>query len=1332
MKDGDTYWKLLDEGIDAVGRVPRARWDAEALYDPDPDARGKVIAKEGGFLDRIDEFDAAFFGVSPREAVALDPQQRLLLETSWEALEHAGWNPERLAGSDTGVFVGLMYQEYAGLSAPQPDLDGYVLTGSLASVASGRVSYVLGLKGPTLTVDTACSSSLVTIHLACQALRRGECSSALAGGVTLMLTPAPFLEFSRLRGLSPDGRCKSFAASADGVGWSEGCGMLALKRLSDARRDGDRILALIRGSAVKHDGRSNGLTAPNGASQEMVIERALRDGGVNPLDIGYVECHGTGTKLGDPIEVNALGKVLGPGRERPVVIGSVKSNLGHTQAAAGVAGVIKVLLSLEREKIPKSLHFAEPSPYIAWSGLPVQVAGQAMPWPRGDRPRIAGVSSFGISGTNAHVVRQEPPEGPEQTAREEQGAQLFVVSAKSEAALAAQCERLEAYLETHPEEIPADIALSLATTRLPMDERLAMVASTVDDLRALLLEASRGRTPAGVSRGTHPAGDPPKVVFVFPGQGSQWLGMGRGLLATELAFRDAFAECDRAIQAEAGWSPLAEIAAGGDASRLDRVDVVQPILFAFGVALAALWRSWGVEADAVVGHSMGEVAAAHVAGALSLEDAIAVICRRSTLLRRISGQGEMAVVDLSSTEAASAIAGYEDRLGVAACNSPRSTVLSGEPAALGEVLRILESKGVFCRRVRVDVASHSPQVDSLHDDLLAVLAGLRPAAARIPIRSTVLGKTIEGTELTATYWWDNLRNPVRFAGSVQALMAESHGVFIEMSPHPILLTSVEEIRLGTECKGIAVGSVRREQDERATLLEALGALWVRGHRVAWDRVFPAGARRVPLPTYAWQRESYWPKPDRAAKTHGSGHPLLGESHSLSTSPGVRWFETSLDLERLPWLADHCLHRAVVFPAAGYLEMALASGAAMLGAGGLEIADLRMTEVLELAVDGGQPVQFVATEEKPGSVQCQISSRIAGGAWRSHASGTMRRTERQKPGRVDLGALRARFATGPVAGDVAYGAFTEVGLEYGPGSETDPAVVAQRGRGAGSRAASEVRRRGGSVPRSSGAARCLLPGRARRSAPRGRRAGSMGADRAAVDPSFRAARARAVVLRARGRSQGAGSPHRRFAAARCGRRDRRRPGRPPGAAIGTAARRGRLVPRDGMAESDGAVACGGEGPLPPLGRRGRRCRGAGEGARERGPSRGARHPGRDRCRFRYCRTHRGRASRQPRCRRRPERANGGSRAREWLRRRAGRGSSAGNAWMGRGAAALARDERRTGRGRRRGSRGAGAAGRFRQGDRSRASGVALHATRSRSGAARGGDRGALRRARERRP
>ncbi len=1030
------FWELLEAGRDAVQPL-EARW---AMVGQAADANAPRWA--GLLTGPVDEFDAAFFGISPREAVALDPQHRLLLEVGWEALEDAGIPPHTLHGSRTGVFIGACSTDYGRVVARQPRAaqDAYTTTGNLLSVAAGRLSYTWGLLGPCLTVDTACSSSLVVFHLACKSLLAKESDLALVGGVNLILSPEGMGALGRAQALSPEGRCKTFDALANGFARGEGSGLVVLKRLSDARQAGDRIWAVIRGSAVNQDGRSTGLTAPNVRSQEALLREALHSARLEGKDIGFVETHGTGTVLGDPIEVEALRAVVGPARSDSgrCVLGAVKTNLGHLEGAAGVAGLIKAVLALHHERIPQNLHFRTLNPRLRLEGTALALASEPVAWPRQApgapaRPRFAGVSAFGMSGTNAHVVLEEAPAAPPRPAAPARSAELVVLSARSPAALDAQAARLGEHLAAHPALPLGDLAFSAATTRSPMEHRLAIVAATRDGLREALAAAALGQTPAGVQRGR--AGKQ-KVVFVFPGQGGQWLGMGRQLVAEEPVFRASIEVSDLAIRAEAGWSVREELAAGPEGSRLLRIEVVQPVLFAVEVALAALWRSWGVEPDVVVGHSMGEVAAAHVAGALTLADAVSVICRRSRLLSRISGQGEMAVVELTAAEAAALLAGYEDRLSVAASNAPRSTVISGDPAALGEVLAQLAARDVFGRRVKVDVASHSPQVEPLGAELASQLSALRPERATRAMRSTVTGAVLEGPELRAGYWMANLREPVRFSEVVEGLMAEGHGLFVEMSPHPVLSPMVEEIRQAGGRTGIAVGSQRREQDERPALLESLGALWVRGQHVAWDRVFAEGGRRVSLPTYPWQHERYWidipAGRTRSGRSHVGEHPLLGCAQTVSTLAGVRLWETTLEVARLPWLEDHRVHGVTVFPGAGYLEMALAAGRDVLGTGPVEVAEVTFVEALALS-DEAILVQVVTTEAA-GQLRFQIASKqpdAAHAAWTVHAHGRLcRANAAEASAGLDLASVRARLGT-TMPGSALYAAFDEAGIQYGP-------------------------------------------------------------------------------------------------------------------------------------------------------------------------------------------------------------------------------------------------------------------------------------------------------------
>jgi myxalamid-type polyketide synthase MxaE and MxaD len=1033
----DAFWSLLDAGRDAVQSLD-ARW---ALVGSRPSEGTPAWA--GLLTEPVDAFDPEFFGISPREARSMDPQHRLLLEVTWEALENAAILPAALEGSRTGVFVGACSTDYQHIIMRQPPeaQDLYSTTGNMLSVGAGRISYTFGFQGPCLMIDTACSSSLVAAHLACRSLRTRESDLALAGGVNLLLSPIPMEAGARMQALSPDGRCRTFDAAANGFVRGEGCGLIVLKRVSDARRDGDRIWGLIRGSAVNQDGRSTGLTAPNVLAQEALLREALKNARVTHESIGYVETHGTGTSIGDPIEVEALRAVIGPLRSDGgrCALGALKTNIGHLEGAAGVAGLMKAVLALEHEKIPRNINFRALNPRIRLDGSSLVAATEATSWPRTARPRFAGVSSFGLSGTNAHVVLEEAPLAEGGARAPHRSSELLVLSARSVSALNAQAARLSAHLDAHPELLLGDVAFSLATTRTAMEHRVAIPTSSREQLREALESVAIGETPTGAVRGRASVAGGGKVVFVFPGQGSQWLGMGKRLLAEEPVFHATIVACDRAIQAEAGFSTLAELAADEATSQLNRIDVVQPVLFAIEVALSALWQSWGVQPDLVVGHSMGEVAAAHVAGALSLEDAVAIICRRSRLLRRISGEGEMALVELTAAEAQAALSGYEDRLSVAVSNSPRSTVLSGEPSALAEVLTSLEARGVFVRRVKVDVASHSPQVDPLRDDLLAALSELRPSATVVPMCSTVTGAMASGTNMSAEYWADNVRQPVRFAQAVQSLIEEGASVFIEMSPHPILLPSVEEILGLLEREGIAVGSLRRNQDERQVLLESFGALWAHGHPVAWGGLFPAGGRRIALPTYPWQdRERHWlDVPEDVVRRGANVHPLLGHKTRSSLSEGVTYWTNDLSLKTNRYLEEHRVGGQVVFPAAAHVEMALKAGAEELG-GTVELRGFEVNEALLLAEDERRVVQLALSREGAQSARFQIASAIGtneiDGKWTLHCRGKIERIKSDgQPEGTQLEALRQRTQSESweaFEGDAFYARLLTAGLEYG--------------------------------------------------------------------------------------------------------------------------------------------------------------------------------------------------------------------------------------------------------------------------------------------------------------
>lgn len=928
--NASAFWRLLCAGGDAITEVPKDRWDAAKLYDPDVFAPGKANSRWGGFLDRVDQFDPLFFGISPKEAVQLDPQQRILLELSWEALEDSGIVPDTLKESRTGVYFGLMWLDYLllvhsrGLAA----LTQHTVLGSFHSFAANRVSYTLGLQGPSLVVDSASSSSLVAAHLACESLRRGETSIAIAGGMSLNLHPSSMLIMSKTGALSPDGRCYTFDARANGYVRGEGGGVVVLKLLSQAIANHDRIYCIIRGSAVNNDGPSDGFAAPNPRAQEAVLREAYARAGIHPSDVDYVELHGTGTPLGDPIEAAALGVVTGPGRppERPLRVGSVKTNIGHLEPAAGIAGLLKTALCLKHRQLPPSLHFERINPQIP-SNLPLQVQQSLTPWPELNlnQPATAGVSGFSLGGTNCHMVLQEarvqrPEQPPSQSlSRLDKPAPLppkelntdtdepagvdrpylLPLSARSPHSLLDLAREYQRFLPGNPELGPHDIAHTASTRRSHHSHRAAFIGNTKQDWQTALAAFIHGEGPTQFAAGgAHPRA---KVVFIFSGQGSQWLGMGRQLLGEEPVFHAALEECDRAIQAESGWSLLQELMAPATSSRLGRIEIIQPALVSLQLAIAALLRSWGITPDAVVGHSMGEVAAAHVCGALSLRDAIKVICRRSRLMQGLSGRGAMAMVELSSQEAYHVVKRAETRLAIAAVNGPRSTILSGDSLALDEALGQVEQQKRFFRRVHVDVASHSPQMEALRTDLLSALVNISSNAAAIPMYSTITGKAVAPGQLDAAYWYRNLREPVLFWPTVEGLLATGHTVLVELSPHPILVSGVQEGLAEAKIDGTALGTLRREHPERRCLLETLGELYVRGQDVAWAQLYPNGGKCVSLPSYPWQRERYWitdssPQADPEVPNGESGEPTktpLRADQDLSSFLSVKWCQLEL-------------------------------------------------------------------------------------------------------------------------------------------------------------------------------------------------------------------------------------------------------------------------------------------------------------------------------------------------------------------------------------------------------------------------------------------------------
>ncbi|MEW2119927.1 type I polyketide synthase, partial [Streptomyces sp. NPDC005474] len=885
VRTPEDLWRLVADEADAIGAFPTDRgWDLDALYDPDPGRPGTFYASGGGFLDGAGDFDAGFFGISPREALAMDPQQRLLLETSWEVLERAGIDPLSVRGSRGGVFVGVASQGYGtGPGTSSDGVEGHLLSGNVTSVASGRIAYTLGMEGPAVTLDTACSSSLVALHLAGQALRSGDCSFALVGGAAVMAAPDVFVEFSKQGGLSPDGHCRSFADGADGTGWGEGAGMILVERLSDARRLGHPVLAVVRGTAVNQDGASNGLTAPNGLAQQRVIRQALDNAGLSTADVDLVEAHGTGTVLGDPVEAQALLATYGQDRpaDRPLRLGSLKSNLGHTQAAAGVAGLIKTVLAMRHGLLPRTLNADDPTTRVDWSGGAVRLLDRACPWPAPGRPRRAGVSAFGMSGTNAHVILEEAApdatdaaatprtsDSPSAAGPRPSPALPWLLSARSTAALREQAARLHAHLTEQPELEPADVAHSLATTRSAFPHRAVVVGSDRTELLDALVDLAGRAAASGAVEGHARSGV--RTVFVFPGQGSQWVGMAVGLLDSAPVFAERVAECERALSPYVDWSLTGVLRDEAGAPSLERVDVVQPVLWAVMVSLAALWRSYGVEPSAVVGHSQGEIAAAVVAGALSLEDGAKIVALRSRALVALAGAGGMVSLAVSEDRARALLTPHGERVCVAAVNGPDAVVVAGEPAALTDLLATCEADGVRARHIPVDYAAHSAQVAQVRDDLLAALADVRPRTGTTTLYSTVTGEPIDGALLTADYWYRNLREPVEFVRATAHLLDAGFDLFVETSPHPVLTAGVEATADREGRTVTAVGTLRRDDGDPARFLASLAEAWTCGAEVSWPDVLAGaapGARRVALPTYAFQRTRFWlPTPGRTART----------------------------------------------------------------------------------------------------------------------------------------------------------------------------------------------------------------------------------------------------------------------------------------------------------------------------------------------------------------------------------------------------------------------------------------------------------------------------------
>lgn len=1030
----DKFWRLLNSGVDAITEVPAERWNARTFFDDESGKPGKSSTRWGGFLASIDQFDPHFFGISPREAAWMDPQQRLLLETAWEALEDAGQVQDKLARSRTAVYVGISSWDYSVAQTSFRDrgvIDVHTNTGSSLSIAANRIAYCLDFRGPSASVDTACSSALVAVHLACQSIWVEKCPLALAGGVNLLLMPDWYVGFSRLGMLSPHGRCKAFDAAGAGFVRSEGAGMVVLKPLSRALADGDRVYAVIRGTAVNQDGRTNGMTVPSQEAQEALVRQACDSAGIQPAGLDFVEAHGTGTPVGDPIEARALGNVIAPGRpaDRPCLLGSVKTNIGHLEAGAGIAGLIKTALALHHRVLPGNLHFERPNPDIDFAGLKLRVptTNQSLS-ATGDL--LAGVNSFGFGGTNAHTILQSPPApAVVKSAVTPSLSQPVVLSARNADALRAAASELRDFVAGSPQEISLyDIASHAALRRTHQDHRLTVIAGSKDDLSQRLDEFLAGSASPNLVSDRLTVAKKPKLAFICCGQGPQWWAMGRQLLDQEAVFRAVIERCDCIVRGLGDWSLLEELTRAEGESRLNQTAISQPAIFALQVALAELWRSWGVTPDAVIGHSVGEIAAAHLAGIFTLEDATRIIFHRGRCMDRASAHGHMLAAALTREEAERLLAPHGDAAALAAVNSPSSVTISGDPAPLAEIARQLQERGIFHRQLQVQYAFHSAHMDPVQADLLAALAGIRPQPATLPFVSTVQGKQLAGPELSPEYWWHNVRQGVRFADGVDRLVELGCDTALELGPHPVLAAAIAECYQQRGRKVKVVASLRRKEDERDTMLRALGLLHGIGYSINWSGVFSERGQFVSLPTYPWQRERCWHESSesRWSRLTAPVHPLLG---MLLPEPRPTW-EARLDIRLLPYLADHRVQRSIIVPATAFLEMAFAVARESLPEAGIQLEDVKLTNPCFIAAD--KPVRIQTTyQPESGFVQTHGRGAEDDTDWTLHCRAHLRAgTAVESPTHFDAQAIIARCPK-RVSGADCFAYSHRIGLDYGP-------------------------------------------------------------------------------------------------------------------------------------------------------------------------------------------------------------------------------------------------------------------------------------------------------------
>jgi myxalamid-type polyketide synthase MxaB len=1055
----EAFWQLLRNGVDAISEVPPDRWDIDQVYDPDPTVRGKLQTRHGGFIKDIDQFDPDFFGIAPREAAAMDPQQRLVLEVAWEALEDAGQVPARLAGSQTGVFIGIGLNDYSRIQAPDQILDPtlldiYTISGNTLCITANRLSYALDLRGPSLAVDSACSSSLVAVHLACQSLRKGESSLALAGGVNALLSPDTYLTLTKF--LAPDGRCKTFDARANGYVRGEGAAVVVLKTLSKALADGDEIYALIRGSAVNQDGYSSGLTVPNGVAQQALLREAVKNAGIEAWKVSYVEAHGTGTSLGDPIEANALGAVYGVGR--PVgnrcAIGSVKTNIGHLEAGAGIAGLIKVALALKHGEIPPSLHFETPNPYISFSALSLQVQEHLAPWPQSQEPALAGVSSFGFGGTNAHAILEAAPLRQLEPVVVDRPAHLLTLSARTPEALKELAGQFTDYLVARPNTSLADICYSANTGRSHFPHRLAIAAESVLELREKLAAMDRSDQALPGKQSA-----PSKVVFLFTGQGSQYINMGRQLYDTQPIFRQTLEKCNEILQPYLEqpllsilypdlYKPKEKSEIGNRKSEIDETAYTQPVLFALEYALAELWRSWGIEPAVVLGHSVGEYVAACVAGVFSLEDGLRLIAERGRLMQSLPAGGTMAAVFATEVQVRAAIAPYTDQVSIAAINGPENIVISGAGPAIETILATLQAEGIKAKRLTVSHAFHSPLMEPILSTFEATARQIQFNVPRIPLVSNLTGQFWQpGRIPDAAYWVRHLREAVRFSASIGLLHQQGYELFLEVGPNPTLLG------MATRCvpaeTGLWLPSLRSGQDDWSQMLKSLAGLYTHGIEVNWtgfEQPYVRGRRRVSLPPYPFQRQRYWFTSGRERTALAQKqlrpkgvHPLIGRPLHSPAFKGVL-FESELSRDELPFLQDHRVHDSIIVPATAYLEMIMAGATELFGQGQYQVESLTIQAALLLAEEKASPIQLILTPEDAETATFQLFSRETQEAedqsstpvWKLHVTGKIRKetADQAKLETSSLEAIQQRCSE-KLSVATFYQNFDALGMHYGP-------------------------------------------------------------------------------------------------------------------------------------------------------------------------------------------------------------------------------------------------------------------------------------------------------------